>query len=82
MKSVLLIKWYIAKHVATAETDTVKKYIVLPRISGTKNLVNTRTADVKTPDAPKNITLLDLVFKKIIYKITFSYHYGLCISCR
>lgn len=38
---------------ATAETDTLKKYIVLPRISDTKNRVRTRTEDVNTPDAPK-----------------------------
>lgn len=42
----------MTKQVATAVTDTVKKYIVLPLISGTKNLVSTLTDDVKTPDAP------------------------------
>lgn len=32
--------------------DTLKKYVVLPRIPVIKNLVKTLTDDVKTPDAP------------------------------
>lgn len=48
----------MAKHVPTADTETVKKYMVLPRISGTRNLVNTLADDVKTPEAPTKICLL------------------------
>lgn len=47
------------KHVATAETETVKKYIVLPRIPFTKNLVSARTVEVKTPDAPEILFLFN-----------------------
>lgn len=42
----------MVKQVATAVADTVKKYMVLPLISGTRNLVRTLTDDVNTPEAP------------------------------
>lgn len=41
------------KHVIIDKIDTLKKYVVLPRIPVTKNLVNTRTDEVKTPEAPE-----------------------------
>lgn len=40
------------KHVIIDKTETLKKYVVLPRIPVIKNLVNTLTDDVNTPEAP------------------------------
>lgn len=42
------------KQVVTDKIETVKKYVVLPRISETRNLVRTRTEEVNTPEAPEN----------------------------
>lgn len=76
--------WYMIKQVAIAVTDTVKKYIVLPLISGTKNLVRTLTEEVNTPDAPikQNKKDVKLLLELLLIKFTFAHHYSLSVSSR